>query len=78
MCAVETAELAVSVFVAKVQWLLVVRTVETAARVAMCGWWPTATWRRCWRSETTLTGRRSTACTARVKTCTDVAEKIFS
>ena len=36
-------------------------TAATAARGATCGWWPTASWRRCWPSATIPTARRPTA-----------------
>ena len=45
-------------------------TAATAARAATSGWWPTATWPRCWPSGTTRTAGPRTASTARARRST--------
>ena len=45
-------------------------TAATAATAATSGWWPTATWPRCWPSATTRTAGPAAARTARARSAT--------
>jgi hypothetical protein len=78
MCGAETAALDASVSVAKVLNLWVGQTAAMAARAAMCGCWPTVTWRLFWHFETTRTDAEATEFTAKVKTSMEDEAKTSS
>jgi hypothetical protein len=78
MCGAETAALDASVSDAKVLKLWVAPMVAMAARAAMCGCWPTVTWRRSWHFEITRTDAEATAFTVKAKTSMDDVVKTSS
>jgi hypothetical protein len=78
MCGAETAALDASVSDAKVLKPWVAPMVAMAARVAMCGCWPTVTWRRSWHFEITRTDAEATAFTVKAKTFMDDVAKTSS